>query len=87
MGAAGITLLMLAGFTGFAILCWRHLRLLGALVPDVRWDHPAERLKSVLVEGLFQRRMVLREWRPGLMHAVIFLGFMLLPPFLFGNGR
>lgn len=78
MGAAGITLLMLAGFTGFAILCWRHLRLLRTLAPEVRWDHPGERLKSVLVEGLLQRRMVLREWRPGLMHAVIFLGFMTL---------
>ena len=69
---------LLAGFAGFIALCWRHLRLLRALAPEVRWDHPAERLRSVLVEGLFQRRMVLRDWRPGLMHAVIFLGFMTL---------
>jgi hypothetical protein len=37
-----------------------------------------ERLRSVLVNGFLQQRMVQREWRPGVMHAVIFLGFMSL---------
>jgi len=32
----------------------------------------------VLVNGFLQQRMVQREWRPGVMHAVIFLGFMSL---------
>jgi Fe-S oxidoreductase len=36
------------------------------------------RLRAVVVNGLLQSRMVRGEWRPGLMHAVIFLGFMAL---------
>jgi len=48
------------------------------LAPEVRWDHPGERLRSVLYNGLLQSRMVRGEWRPGLMHAAIFAGFMAL---------
>jgi Fe-S oxidoreductase len=69
---------MLLAFAGFAWLAWRKLAIVLALQPEVRWDRPAERLKSVLVNGLLQQRMIQREWRPGLMHAAIFLGFMSL---------
>ena len=44
----------------------------------MRWDHPLARFHAVLVNGLLQSRMVAREWKPGVMHAVIFLGFMTL---------
>ena len=78
MSPAGITLLMLAGFAGFCWLAWRKLAIVAALQPEVRWDHPAARLKAVLVNGFLQQRMIARDWKPGLMHAVIFLGFMAL---------
>ena len=78
MGPAGISALMLLAFTGFAWLSWRKLAIVLALRPEPRWDHPWQRLRSVVVNGLLQSRMVRREWRPGLMHAVIFLGFMSL---------
>ena len=78
MGPVGISLLMLVAFAAFGWLVWRKLEIVLALQPEVRWDEPWQRLRSVLVNGLLQRRMVLREWRPGLMHAVIFLGFMAL---------
>ncbi len=78
MSPAGISLLMLLALAGFAWLAWRKLQIVLALQPEVRWDRPAQRLKSVLVNGLLQRRMIEREWRPGLMHAAIFLGFMSL---------
>ena len=78
MSPAGITLLMLAGFAGFGWLAWRKLAIVAALQPEVRWDHPAARLKAVLVNGFLQQRMIARDWKPGLMHAVIFLGFMAL---------
>jgi len=74
----GITLLMLAGFAGFAWLSWRKLALVLRLQPEVRWDHPGARLKAVLVNGFLQQRMIAHDWKPGLMHAVIFLGFMAL---------
>ena len=75
MGPVAISLLLLAGLAGFGGLVWRKWQVLQALAPAARWDHPAERLKSVLGNGLLQQRMLAREWRPGLMHAVIFLGF------------
>jgi Fe-S oxidoreductase len=78
MGPLGMSLLMLLALAGFGWLAWRKLQVVLALQPEVRWDAPGRRLTSVLVNGFLQRRMLLREWRPGLMHAVIFLGFMSL---------
>jgi Fe-S oxidoreductase len=78
MSPVGISLLMLLAFIAFGWLAWRKLQIVLALQPEVRWDQPWQRLRSVLVNGFLQDRMVRREWRPGLMHAVIFLGFMSL---------
>ena len=78
MSPIGITLLMLAGFAGFTYLAWRKLGLLPHLEPEVRWDAPVSRLKAVLVNGFLQHRMIAREPAAGVMHAVIFLGFMAL---------
>ena len=78
MSPVGISLLMLLALAGFAALAWRKLGIVFALRPEPRWDAPLARLRSVLVNGLLQRRMVKREWRPGLMHAVIFVGFLSL---------
>ena len=78
MGPVAITLMLAAAFTAFGALAWRKLSIVVALAPEVRWDRPFARLKTVAIEGFLQSRMVRREWRPGLMHAVIFLGFMTL---------
>ena len=73
-----ITLLLLVSVTAFTLLALRKLRVVAGLQPEVRWDRPAARLKTVLVDGFLQQRMIRREWKPGLMHTVIFLGFMSL---------
>ncbi|MDP2007575.1 MAG: heterodisulfide reductase-related iron-sulfur binding cluster [Rubrivivax sp.] len=78
MSPLGISLLMLAAFAGFGWGVWRKGAIVLALQPAVRWDAPLQRLKSVFLNGLLQQRMVKREWKPGLMHAVIFLGFVSL---------
>jgi Fe-S oxidoreductase len=78
MGPLWISLLMLVSFAAFAFLAVRKLRIVTHLAPDIRWDHPAARLGSVLRNGFLQSRMIRREWKPGIMHAVIFLGFMAL---------
>jgi Fe-S oxidoreductase len=78
MGPLPLILLMLLAGAAFAAGVWRKLQIVLALQPEMRWDQPLQRLRSVAVNGLLQRRMVKREWRPGLMHAVIFLGFMAL---------
>jgi Fe-S oxidoreductase len=73
-----ITLLLAVAVAAFGALAWRKLAIVVRLSPEVRWDHPLARLRAVLVNGFLQSRMVAREWKPGLMHAVIFLGFMTL---------
>ena len=78
MGPVAITLMLVAALAGFAALAWRKLAIVVALARDARWDRPAARLRTVLVNGFLQSRMVRREWRPGLMHATIFLGFVAL---------
>jgi Fe-S oxidoreductase len=78
LGPAAISLLMLLAFAGFGWLSWRKLAIVAALQPEARLDRPWQRLRSVLVNGLLQQRMLRREWRPGLMHAVLFLGFLSL---------
>ena len=78
MSPVGTSLLLLLALVGFAGLSWRKLAIVRALQPEARSDVPWQRLRTVLVNGLLQRRMIAREWRPGLMHAVIFLGFLAL---------
>ncbi len=78
MGPLGITLLLLASFTAFTLLALRKLRIVASLQPEPRWDRPGARLGTVLLDGLLQRRMIRREWQPGIMHTVIFLGFLSL---------
>ena len=65
MSPVGISLLMLLAFAGFAWLAWRKLQIVLALQPEVRWDQPGSALRSVLVNGLLQQRMMQREWRAG----------------------
>jgi Fe-S oxidoreductase len=78
MGPLPLMLLLLASIAGFGALAWRKLAIVVALQPEPRLDAPWQRLRSVFTNGLLQRRMVQREWRPGLMHAVIFIGFITL---------
>ena len=78
MNPVAITLLLGAAFAAFGALAWRKLAIVARLSPEVRWDHPLARLRAVAVNGFLQSRMVAREWKPGVMHAVIFLGFMTL---------
>ncbi|MGE0357734.1 MAG: (Fe-S)-binding protein [Burkholderiales bacterium] len=78
MGPWEITLLMIAGFGGFAALAWRKIAIFRALQPEVRWDRPLERLWRVATMGFAQSRMIAGEWKPGIMHAAIFLGFCAL---------
>jgi Fe-S oxidoreductase len=78
MSPLGITFLMLAAFAGFGLLAARKLAIVTRLQPEVRWDRPGARLMEVVRNGFLQQRMIQRDWKPGLMHAVIFVGFMAL---------
>jgi Fe-S oxidoreductase len=78
MSPVAISLLMLAAFAGFGYLAARKLSIVVALQPEVRWDRPGARMMEVVTNGFLQGRMIARDWKPGLMHAVIFAGFMAL---------
>jgi Fe-S oxidoreductase len=78
MGPLPLSVLLLAAFAGFAALAWRKLAIVVRLAPLPRFDHPAARLLTVLRAGFLQSRMIAGEWKPGVMHAVIFAGFMTL---------
>ncbi len=73
-----ITLLMLIGGAAFAALAWRKLAIVAALAPEARLDHPWQRMARLLRLGFAQSRLLSGDFRPGLMHAVIFFGFLTL---------
>ncbi len=78
MSPVAITLLMAAGFAAFGALAWRKLAIVAALAPENRLDHPGRRLMRLLQMGFGQSRLLSGEWRSGLMHAAIFVGFITL---------
>jgi len=78
MSPLGISVSFAVAFGLFLWLAWRKLSIVTALQPELRWDAPVERLKRVVVNGFLQSRMLRGDFRPGLMHAVIFAGFMIL---------
>jgi Fe-S oxidoreductase len=78
MNPAGITLLMAAAFGGFFYLAWRKLAIVVALKPGSRWNDPRARLKKLLRNGFLQARMIRGERKAGIMHAIIFGGFLAL---------
>src|SRR5205823_1615642 len=61
----------------FAYGIWRRVRLwrLGAAV--VRWDRPGVRFRAMLVRA-FGHANLLKDRVPGIMHALIFFGFLVL---------
>jgi len=55
-----ITLLLGAALAAFCALASRKLAIIVHLASEPRWDHPRARLKTVLVNGFLQSRMVAR---------------------------
>ena len=78
MNPVAITVVLAAALAAFCALAWRKLAIVVHLAPEPRWDHPLARIRTVLVNGFLQSRMVARDKKPGVMHAVIFLGFVTL---------
>jgi len=70
-------LLMVISLTIFAYGFYRRYRLWRLGRPEVRWDQLKERLWSLLAYG-FGHRRILRDPYPGLMHFLVFWGFVVL---------
>lgn len=56
---------------------YRRYILLRLGQPENRFDRPGERIRGLIIDVLGQKR-VLREWFAGIMHFMIFWGFLLL---------
>jgi Fe-S oxidoreductase len=78
MSPVAISVLLAVAFTAFGALAWRKLAIVRALAPEVRWDDAGARLAHMLRFGVLQSRMIRGEPKPGVMHAVIFAGFLAL---------
>ncbi|MEO7118519.1 MAG: (Fe-S)-binding protein [Candidatus Limnocylindrales bacterium] len=69
--------LFIAAVVVFTLQMARHLRIFAAVKPVDVSEQPQARLRSVFVYSLVQVRMF-RDLGPGLMHAAIFWGFVIL---------
>ncbi len=78
MNPYAISLLLVTALAAFVALAWRKLAILPHLQPENRFDDPARRMTRVLVDGFLQSKMIRGERKPGIMHTVIFLGFLVL---------
>ena len=62
----------------FVVLCGWRARLLLAARPAGRLDRPTERIRRAAVYGLGQKKFLGGEQPAGIMHALIFWGFVVL---------
>src|SRR5512144_1529175 len=71
--------MLVVGLAFFAFTMARRLAPLAALRPEVRWDRPGERVRTLLAFGIGQRRLPDRGERvPGVLHVLIFAAFLVL---------
>ncbi len=63
------------GFFGFSVR--RMIALIAMGKPENRWDKPGERLKNMMTVAFGQSKLF-REPAAGMMHALIFWGFLVL---------
>lgn len=71
-------LVALVALAIFATILFRRVRLLLAARPANRFDRLGERVKQTLVYAFGQKKFVTGEQPAGLMHVVIFWGFVIL---------
>jgi Fe-S oxidoreductase len=71
-------ILWAVGMAIFAILIIIRTRVLVAAKPAARFDHIGRRLGRAVVDGLGQRKFLSGEQPAGIMHALIFWGFVVL---------
>jgi Fe-S oxidoreductase len=84
-----LTLIIIGAIGLFGLTLYHRFLLLRAAEADRRFDHFGQRLRSVLVYAFGQKKFLRGEQPAGLMHFVIFWGFMIVAArtiTLFGQG-
>jgi len=80
MGLLGKAVFIVILAISLGLFAWavsRRMRVLWLGQPENRFDRPAQRVKSLLVYVIGQRK-VIEDPYPGLMHVFIFWGFLVL---------
>ncbi|MBP7382525.1 (Fe-S)-binding protein, partial [Myxococcota bacterium] len=77
VNAVLMAVLLVAAMTMFFITMAGRVRVMVAGLPDNRFDHPWRRFVNMMKIAFAQSRMF-KEVGPGLMHAFIFWGFLIL---------
>jgi Fe-S oxidoreductase len=77
INAIVMSLLLVAALGFFSFTMYGRVRLLMTGKPDVRWDKPVTRFMEMLKVAFFQTRLF-KEPVSGLVHALIFWGFLIL---------
>ncbi len=72
-----MTVLIAVALAVFANSVWVRIQLLSAGRSVVRWDSVWKRIDAMLLYAVGQKRMF-KDPAPGLMHALIFWGFLIL---------
>lgn len=72
-----MTVLIVAALAWFTVTMQRKIRVLIQGRPAVRWDQVPTRLWTMIKVAFGQSKMF-KEFGPGVMHALIFWGFLLL---------
>ncbi len=76
-GYGWLYLLFVVALVVFSYGVYRRVRLWRMGKPEERFDQPVRRLWHLFIDGLLQRAVV-GELYPGVMHAAIFFGFVVL---------
>ena len=72
-----LLLLLVGSLAAFAVSAFRRLRLLLKGAPSFKIDRFETRVRE-LIEAGFLQKILLREFLPGVMHLLIFWGFLVL---------
>jgi len=72
------SMIAFVAFAGFFYFSGVKLAIMRSLQPEVRWNRPLARLKKVATLGFLQSKMISGDWKPGVMHTIIFWGFTIL---------
>ena len=72
-----MSLMLVVALAFFSVSMLKRIRVMLAGKPEVRWDRPARRFAEMLKVAFAQSRMF-KEPGPGIMHAFIFWGFLVL---------
>ncbi len=72
-----MSLMLVVALYFFVTIMRTKIQVLLKAKPDVRWDRIPERIQAMFKVAMFQFKMF-KEPAPGLMHALIFWGFLML---------